>query len=75
MSDKLFLSKRALIETILDQLKNNSQIEHSRHRSPNNFVVNVLAGLNANYLPPKKPALQFVDDLNTTSPYPQLALG
>ncbi len=41
------LRKRALIETINDQLKNISQIEHSRHRSPINFVVNVLAGLMA----------------------------
>ena len=44
MSDKLLLHKRYIIETINDQLKNQSQIEHSRHRSPINFVVNVLAG-------------------------------
>nr|WP_084610657.1 transposase [Synechocystis sp. PCC 7509] len=30
------LRKRAVIETIIDQLKNISQIEHSRHRSPVN---------------------------------------
>jgi hypothetical protein len=45
MTDKLLLRKRYIIETINDQLKNQSQIEHSRHRSPVNFVVNVLAGL------------------------------
>jgi hypothetical protein len=45
MSDKLLLRKRFIIETINDQLKNQSQIEHSRHRSPINFVVNVVAGL------------------------------
>ena len=43
--DKLLLRKRAPIETVNDQLKNISQIEHSRHRSPFNFFVNLMAGL------------------------------
>ena len=46
-TDKLLLRKRALIETIIDQLKNVCQIEHSRHRSPLNFLVHLLAGLAA----------------------------
>ncbi len=41
LSDKLLLRKRVII----DQLKNISQIEHSRHRSPTNFVVHLIAGL------------------------------
>ena len=41
LSDKLLVRKRAIIETIIDQLKNISQIEHSRHRSPTNFVVHL----------------------------------
>jgi len=45
LSDKLLLRKRAIIEAIIDQLKNISQIEHSRHRSPTNFVVHLIAGL------------------------------
>ena len=44
-SDKLLVRKRAIIESIIDQLKNISQIEHSRHRSPTNFVVHLIAGL------------------------------
>jgi hypothetical protein len=36
--DKVLLRKRVIIETIIDQLKNISDIEHSRHRSSNNFV-------------------------------------
>jgi transposase len=44
LMDKLLLRKRA-VETIIDQLKNVSQIEHSRHRSPINFLVNLLCGL------------------------------
>ena len=33
MVDKLLLRKRAIIETINDQIKNIQQIEHTRHRS------------------------------------------
>jgi hypothetical protein len=56
-ADKLLLRKRALIETIFDQLKNVCQIEHSRHRSPINFCVHLLAGLAAYCHQPKKPSL------------------
>ena len=58
MADKLLLRKRAIIETIIDQLKNISQIEHTRHRSPVNFMVNLLGGLIAYCHQPKKPALK-----------------
>jgi Transposase DDE domain len=55
--DKLLLRKRVLIETINDQLKNISQIEHTRHRSVTGFMVNLLAGLVAYTYQPKKPSL------------------
>lgn len=58
LHDKLLARKRSIIETINDQLKNISQIEHSRHRSPVNFCVNVLCGLIAYCHQPKKPSLQ-----------------
>jgi hypothetical protein len=57
LMDKLLLRKRAIVETIIDQLKNISQIEHSRHRSPINFLVNLLCGLIAYCQQPKKPSL------------------
>jgi hypothetical protein len=57
LSDKLLLRKRAIIESIIDQLKNISQIEHSRHRSPTNFVVHLIAGLIAYSFQDKKPGL------------------
>jgi len=57
LSDKLLLRKRAIIESIIDQLKNISQIEHSRHRSPTNFVVHLIAGLLAYCHQDKKPGL------------------
>jgi hypothetical protein len=55
--DKLLLRKRTLIETINDQLKNISQIEHTRHRSVTEFMVNLVAGLVASSDRPKKPSL------------------
>lgn len=55
--DKLLLRKRAVIESVFDQLKNISNIEHSRHRSVTNFLVNVLAGLTAYTFREKKPSL------------------
>jgi len=59
LADRLMLRKRSIIETINDQLKNISQIEHSRHRSVDNFFVNLMAGLIAYSHRPKKPAVQF----------------
>ena len=59
MTDKLLLRRRFIIETINDQLKNQSQIEHSRHRSPVNFIVNLVAGLIAYMHQPKKPAINW----------------
>lgn len=55
--DKLLLRKRAIIESVIDQLKNISNIEHSRHRSLMNFIVNVVAGLIAYTFREKKPML------------------
>ena len=55
--DKLLLRKRSIIETIADQLKNISQIEHTRHRSGINFLVNVISALIAYTHQPKKPSL------------------
>ena len=57
LADKLLLRKRAIIATIVDQLKNISQIEQSRHRSVANFFVNLLSGLIAYCPQPQKPSL------------------
>ncbi len=55
--DKILLRKRAVVESINDQLKNISQIEHCGHRSLFNFVVNLLTGLVAYTYQEKKPSL------------------
>ena len=62
MLDKLLLRKRALIETVNDQLKNICQLEHTRHRSKINFLVNVLAALIAYTYQEKKPSLNLQHD-------------
>lgn len=57
IKDKMLLRKRALIETVNDQLKNICQIEHSRHRSLDNFLSNMISALVAYSFLPKKPSL------------------
>lgn len=56
--DRLLLRKRAIIETINDVLKNGCHIEHTRHRSPLNAMVPLLAGLIAYSWAEKKPKIQ-----------------
>ena len=60
--DKLMLRKRAIIETVIDQLKNISQVAHTRHRSVDNFLVNLVAGLIAYTHQSKKPSLNLQDE-------------
>ncbi len=57
--DKILLRKRSIIETVFDQLKNISNIEHTRHRSFWNFLVNIIAGLAAYSWREKKPSLNY----------------
>lgn len=54
--DKPILRKRSIIETINDQLKNIFNLEHSRHRSLSNFLVNAIASLVAYCYEPRKPS-------------------
>ena len=54
---KSLLRKRSVIETVNDELKNVCQIEHTRHRSFDNFATNLIAGLIAYNLLPKKPEM------------------
>ncbi len=56
------LIKSSLIETVNDQLKNISQISHSRHRSLLDFMINVIAGLIAYTFQSKKPSLKLEKD-------------
>ena len=64
IADKICLRKRALIETVNDELKNIAQIEHSRHRSFSNFITNALSAIVAYCFFDKKPAIDvnFIND-------------
>ena len=42
---KYYLRHRGIIESVFDLLKHHCQIEHSRHRSPENFLINILGAL------------------------------
>lgn len=57
LQDKINLRKRAVIESVNDELKNICQIEHTRHRSFTNFITNMIAGLLAYSFLPKKPSI------------------
>ena len=57
LQDKINLRKRAVIESVNDELKNICQIEHTTHRSFTNFITNLIAGLLAYSFLPKKPSI------------------
>jgi hypothetical protein len=60
--DRLMLRKRTVIESVNDFLKNICEIEHSRHRSITNFLVNLLSALAAYSFLPKKPSICSASD-------------
>ena len=56
-TEQILLGKRAVIESVNDELKNICKLPHTRHRSVNNFLLNIMATLAAYYFFPKKPSL------------------
>ena len=58
--DQALLRRRSLIETVFDELKNLCQVEHTRHRSHANFIVNLMSGIVAYCLMPNKPRLPLI---------------
>ena len=66
VSDEVLLKKRMLIESVIGVMKTQTQLEHSRHRSFENFQVNVASALIAYQLSENKPALNF-DELQQSN--------
>ena len=66
-TNKLLLLKRALIETVNDELKNICSIVHSRHRAPKGFLINLVSTLSAYHFLPKKPSLNIQPQKATSS--------
>lgn len=56
--EQFFLAPRNLIETVIEQLKSICHIEHSLHRSPLNFLVNLVGGLAAYAAKPRTPPIK-----------------
>ena len=63
--DRILLRKQAIIETVNDELKNIAQVEHSRHRSFGNFIVNMLGAIAVYCMFPKKPCINLQRTLDT----------
>lgn len=63
--DRNLLRKRAIIETVNDELKNIAQVEDSRHRSFDNFIVNILGAITAYCCIPKKPCFNVIRTIGT----------
>ena len=71
VSDEVLLKKRMLIESVIRELKTQMQVEHSRHRSFENFQVNVFSALIAYQLLENKPSLN-IHELQEISDLPVL---
>ena len=54
--DKMRLRGRFIVESVFNIMKNNMNLEHSRHRSPINFCINILAALIAYSFRKNKPS-------------------
>lgn len=65
--DKLMLKKRGLIDSAIHILKDILSIEHTRHRSPVNFLANLLSGLIAYSFYQTKPTIVVYDTISIPS--------
>ncbi|WP_418888743.1 transposase [Methanothrix soehngenii] len=59
LADRLMLKKRSLVESVFHILKDMLHIDHSRHRSPQNILINILAALTAYCFYPNKPTIRW----------------
>lgn len=62
-TDKILLRKRAVIESVNDELKNICSIQHTRHRSLQGFFNNVVSALIAYQSFEKKPSIKISHEL------------
>lgn len=59
LNEKILLRKRSIIETVFGYLKNRLEIEHTRHRSPANFLVHIFSTLISYSMKSKKPSISY----------------
>ena len=63
-TDKILLRKRALIETVNDELKDICCLQHTRHRSLQGFFNNAISALIAYQTFEKKPSIKISHELD-----------
>lgn len=68
-TDKILLRKRAIIETVNDELKNICSIQHTRHRSIQGFLNNAISALIAYQSFEKKPRIKINHELDQHLPF------
>ena len=71
IADEVLLKKRTIIESVIKELKTQTQVEHSRHRSFVNFQVNVISALIAYQLLERKPSVN-LSELQASNDLPVL---
>ncbi|WCR58415.1 MAG: hypothetical protein PG980_000887 [Wolbachia endosymbiont of Ctenocephalides felis wCfeJ] len=64
LNEKILLRKRSIIETVFGYLKNRLEVEHTRHRSPANFLVHIFSTLISYSMKPQKPSISYSSFLN-----------
>lgn len=74
ISDKLILRELSIIETVNNELKNIAQVEHSRHRAFDNFIVSLLSAIAAYCSLPKKPCINVSRTIDTQLAFVELTL-
>lgn len=62
--ERYLLAKRAIIESVNDIFISVFDMEHSRHRKPENAITNILAACCAYYFHPDKPSINIPKGLN-----------
>lgn len=57
IEDRLFVLKRGVVESVIELLKSACDIDHTRHRSPVNAIVNIWAAIAAYCFFERKPSI------------------
>jgi hypothetical protein len=56
--ERSMLQKRSLVETVFGKLKQSTCLDHTRHRSVRNFMVNIFSALSSYNVLESKPSLR-----------------
>jgi hypothetical protein len=71
--EKVYLAKRGMIESVIALHKQVANIQHSRHRSPQNAFTHMMAALSAYSFYPNKPAVSIYPEQWMIPPYAMAA--